>query len=144
MPTTDKPNNDDGLTLLDQQKALEDEIWLLATAENYAKCRLKMGLSREEAIAKYYTQYPDMKAYVDDHVARKTYLFSIRELRKRREKSQQALQAQRSTAPPKPARNPEMEWMAPFLAKSLTIVSTVGTHCRHLRGGFRRTTSTSH
>jgi hypothetical protein len=67
-----------------------------------------------------------MKAYVDDHVARKTCLYGIRELRKRRETKQQALQAQRSTAPPKPARNPEMEWMAPFLGKPLAIVSTVG------------------
>jgi hypothetical protein len=67
-----------------------------------------------------------MKAYVDDHVARKTCLYGIRELRKRRETNQQALQAQRSTAPPKPARNPEMEWMAPFRAKPLTIVSTIG------------------
>ena len=32
MPTTDKPNNDDGLTLLDQKRALEDEIWFLALA----------------------------------------------------------------------------------------------------------------
>ena len=85
MPTTDKPNNDDGLTLLDQKRALEDEIWLLAIAENYARGRLKGVLSREEVIAKYYTQYPEMKAYVDDHVARKTCLYGIRELRKRRE-----------------------------------------------------------
>jgi hypothetical protein len=126
MPTTDEPNNDDGLTLLDQKRALEDEIWLLAIAENYARGRLKGVLSREEVIAKYYTQYPEMKAYVDDHVARKTCLYGIRELRKRRETNQQALQAQRSTAPPKPARNPEMEWMAPFRAKPLAIVSTVG------------------
>jgi hypothetical protein len=126
MPTTDKPNNDDGLTLLDQKRALEDEIWFLAIAENFARGRLKGVLSREEVIAKYYTQYPEMKAYVDDHVARKTCLFGIRELRKRRETNQQALQAQRSSAPPKPARNPEMEWMAPFRAKPVTIVSTVG------------------
>ena len=53
MPTTDKPNNDDGLTLLDQKRALEDEIWILAMAENFARGRLKGVLSREEVIAKY-------------------------------------------------------------------------------------------
>jgi hypothetical protein len=126
MPITDKPDNNDGLTLLDQKRALEDEIWFWAVAENYAKGRLKGLQSREEVIAKYYAQYPDMKAYVDDHVAGKTCLYGIRELRKREEKNQKALQAQRSTAPPTPTRNPEMEWMAPFMAKPLTIVSTVG------------------
>src|SRR5271169_2983726 len=65
MPTIDKLNDDDGLTLLDQKRALEDELWFWAVAENYAKGRLKGLQSREEVIAKYYTQYPDMRAYVD-------------------------------------------------------------------------------
>jgi hypothetical protein len=52
MPTTDKPNNDDGLTLLDQKRALEDEIWILAMAENFARGRLKGVLSGNESICR--------------------------------------------------------------------------------------------
>ena len=36
MQQTPKPVNDN-LTLLDQKRALEDEIWFLAVAENFAK-----------------------------------------------------------------------------------------------------------
>jgi hypothetical protein len=93
----------------------------VATAEDYAKGRLKTGLSREKVIAKYCTQYPDMKAYVDDHVARKICLFGICELRKRREKRLRAVEAKRSSAPPKFGKYPEMEWMAPFMAKPVIV-----------------------
>lgn len=97
---------------------VSSDIWLVS-AEGRSFCvkralkitrgRLKGLQSREEVIAKYYAQHPDMKAYVDDHVIGKTCLYGIRELRKREEKNQKALQAQRSTTPPKPTRNPEME-----------------------------------
>jgi hypothetical protein len=104
MQQTPKPINDN-LTLLDQKGALEDEIWLLAVAENFAKRRLKMA-TREQILESYYAEYPDLKTYVDDHVARKTCLFAIRELRKRRDKRRQAAEARRQSSLPKPARNP--------------------------------------
>ena len=67
MPTTDEPNNDDGLTLLDQKRALEDEIWLLAIAENYPRGRLKGVLSREEVIANgHLEKYPFRAACKSD------------------------------------------------------------------------------
>ena len=68
MPTTDEPNNDDGLTLLDQKRALEDEIWFLAIAENYARGRLKGVLSREEVIAKYEVR----RRFAPDHASKTT------------------------------------------------------------------------
>src|SRR5262245_10148006 len=94
MQPTPKPVTDDSLTLLDQKRALEDEIWFLAVAENFAKRRLKMA-TREQILESYYAEYPDLKKYVDDHVARKTCLFAIRELRKRRDKQRQAAEARR-------------------------------------------------
>jgi hypothetical protein len=119
MQQTPDPINDT-LTLLDQKRALEDEIWILAVAENFAKRRLKMA-TREQILESYYAEYPDLKTYVDDHVARKTCLFGIGELRKRRDKQRQAAEARRQSSLPKPSSNPEMEWMAPFRAEPLTI-----------------------
>ena len=95
MQPTPQPVTDDSLTLLDQKRALEDEIWFLAVAENFAKRKLKMA-TREQILESYYAEYPDLRKYVDDHVARKTCLFAIRELRKRRDKHRQAAEARRS------------------------------------------------
>jgi hypothetical protein len=56
MPITDKPDNNDGLTLLDQKRALEDEIWFWAVAENYAKgrfdldCNLRASLEGRKCV----------------------------------------------------------------------------------------------
>jgi hypothetical protein len=111
--------HDDSLTLLDLKRALEDEIYYLAVAENFAHRTLKMA-TREQILQEYYTKYPDLKKYVDDHVAREPCLLAIRELRRRREKRLQATEARRLSSP-KPSRNPEMEWMAPFRAEPLTI-----------------------
>jgi hypothetical protein len=119
MQQTPKPINDN-LTLLDQKGALEDEIWLLAVAENFAKRRLKMA-TREQILESYYAEYPDLKTYVDDHVARKTCLFAIGELRRRRDKQRQEAGARRLSSLPKPSRNPEMAWMAPFRAEPMKV-----------------------
>jgi hypothetical protein len=120
MQPTPKPVTDDSLTLLDQKRALEDEIWFLAVAENFAKRKLKMA-TREQILESYYAEYPDLRKFVDDHVARKTCLFAIRELRERRDKRRQAAEARRLSSLPKPCRNPEMEWMARFRAEPLAI-----------------------
>src|ERR1700751_1906315 len=94
MQQTPKPVNDN-LTLLDQKRALEDEIWFLAVAENFAKRRLKMG-TREQILESYYAEYPDLKTYVDDHVARED-LF-VRHWRVTKEAGQTAA-GSRGTAP---------------------------------------------
>jgi hypothetical protein len=44
-----------------------------------------------------------------DHVARKTCLFAIGELRRRRDKQRQAAEARRLSSPPKPSRSPEID-----------------------------------
>jgi len=62
-----------------------------------------------------------LKKYVDDHVVQKTCLFGIRELRRRREKLLQAADERRLASPSRPPRNPEMEWLAPFRAKPITV-----------------------
>ena len=120
MQQTPTPVNDDSLSLLDQKRALEDEIWFLAVAENFAKRKLKMG-TREQILERYYAEYPDLRKYVEDHVARKTCLFAIRELRERRDKRRQAAEVRRLASLPKPTRNPEMAWMAPFLAEPMIV-----------------------
>jgi hypothetical protein len=124
MPITDKPDNNDGLTLLDQKRALEDEIWFWAVAENYAKGRLKGLQSREEVIAKYYAQHPDMKAYVDDHVIGKTCLYGIRELRKREERIRRL--CRRSVQLRRQSRPETQKWSGWRLLWPNPIVSTVG------------------
>ncbi|WP_026605905.1 hypothetical protein [Methylocapsa acidiphila] len=126
MPTTDIANSENSLTLLDQKRALEDEIWFLAVAEGYAKHRLRGPIAREAVIEDYYRQYPEMKTYVDEQASKGICLYAIREMRMRRKKGLQAAQARRSTAPPKFARDPEMAWMEPFMAKPMAIVFTVG------------------
>lgn len=126
MSTTDIANHNDGLTLLDQKRALEDEIWFLAVAEAYAKGRMQSDNSREGIINSYYKQYPDLKAYVDDHVSKGTCLFAIREMRKRKQDRKQAMDARRRIASSGRPTYPELEWIAPFKAKPITINSNLG------------------
>jgi hypothetical protein len=120
MQTTHKFNDDDGLALLDLRRALEDEIWFFAVKEDFEKGRL-IGGSREYFLDRCYAEYPDLKKYVENHVERKTCLFGIRELRRRREHLREAADEWRSALPPRPPKNPEMAWLHQFSAEPLKI-----------------------
>ena len=126
MSSTDIANHNDGLTLLDQKRALEDEIWFLSVAEAYAKGRMQSDNSRDGIINSYYKQYPDLKAYVGDHVSKGTCLFAIREMRKRKRDRKQAMDARRRAESPQRPICPELEWLAPFKAKPITIDTNLG------------------
>ncbi|SFK82372.1 hypothetical protein [Methylocapsa palsarum] len=126
MSTIDIANHNDGLTLLDLKRGLEDEIWFWAFAEAYAKGQMQSDNSRERIINGYYKQYPDMKAYVDDHVSNRTCLFAIRETRKRKQDRKQAMDAQRMAASSPRPIYAELKWMAPLKAKPIAIESNFG------------------
>jgi hypothetical protein len=100
-----------------EERELADEIFTLAGGDAYRRnlMHLVQGLPRAQVLDWYYSEYPEMRRYVEQHIEAGTCMDAVRELQSEIAK----------TSPQQPSqdrrREPGLEWMDEFSGKPREI-----------------------